>query len=582
MNFLGKDALGRDGGKAALDAAASPSVDPELIERLYDTSADPTHFDALLEVWEHALWDYAAPAPGGLPVFRDEIDRHFSRAGAIMARIGRSMPEDARAQAAADPRPALLIAADGSITFTNEAAQKELGAREGANAADLPLEADAVTIMRAALRRLNEQKHARVSCILAGRSVPAGRRILLSLSRVESPLAVARLLTVDVTWNRELAAHIAQAFALTRAELDVAHAFISGETLIELARRKARSIDTVRSQAKSLLRKAGLHSQLELVRLFAGYAGFTPEPGEALAGESRTDRISLRDGRRLCVTRMGAEGGKPVILLHGMLSGVTMTARAEGAFAASGYSVIAPWRPGFGESDPQGGDAAGYAQRFAADLCEMMDQLGLRAAPVIGHMSGSICAMAAAAALPKRFTHVLLVAGALPFTTTGQIGQMTARQRVIAYTARFAPRIFPMIVRAGISQVDSAGGLQRLIAALYRHSPPDAALINDPEVHFIVERAIRQSVAQGPDAFVVDGLTAPTDWSAAFLAAKVPVRILHGDNDPAMPFSVVSQFAARWQVPLSVATGAGQLLMHGLPERVVSELDKLCASHRSA
>lgn len=72
------------------------------------------------------------------------------------------------------------------------------------------------------------------------------------------------VIIIDGAWR--LPEHIAGSYGLTPAEIEIANALMLGQSLREYAQRRFRSIHTVRSQAKSLLRKAGVHSQAQLLR----------------------------------------------------------------------------------------------------------------------------------------------------------------------------------------------------------------------------------------------------------------------------------------------------------------------------
>lgn len=54
---------------------------------------------------------------------------------------------------------------------------------------------------------------------------------------------------------------------LTRREMEVATMLANGRTLVEIAAHKGRSLDTVRTQLKSVMRKTGANSQAQVVRL---------------------------------------------------------------------------------------------------------------------------------------------------------------------------------------------------------------------------------------------------------------------------------------------------------------------------
>lgn len=579
-------ALGRqkpmDRGEDTAGEPAEPGDRPftdDLVEQLYAVTVDPDRYDDLMAVWGRHIQAFAeaqSDAPGAL-VYSSEVERHFARALAILERIGRPETDDPEALVLADPRPALLVQRDGRVAVANDAAAAQLGAKAGAALSDIAFDSDALPALTKALGRLAASPDGAIVCVAGAHAAGDGRRIVLGLTKADSgsrsPL-MGKLIAIDVGWDPEAARQIAGAFGLSPAETEIAHAYVAGTSLADLASSRRRSLATVRTQAKSLLRKLGLHSQLELIRLFAGYSMLRGPGAPAIAHAAgfRTATLALPGGRSLHYGELGAADGRPVILLHGMLTGIRMTDAAQAAFAGRGLRVIAPWRPGFAASTPDPGPVATAPQRFAADIAALMDRLDLGPCPLIGHMSGSIFAFAAAAALPRRITALMNVSGVVPLKSVRQIAFMTPRQRIVAYTAKFAPRIFPAIVRAGIAQMDH-GGMARFIEALYRNAPADLRVTQDPEVFSIMDEAYRETVAQGSRGFEIDGLLSTKDWTAAGEACPMPVTLLHGAHDPAVHISTVRAFAARHPaIRLHEFPDRGHLLMHTDPAAIADHL----------
>ena len=71
-------------------------------------------------------------------------------------------------------------------------------------------------------------------------------------------------------------------FRVTRAEAEIAIALFEGEDLEDIARRRQVTLETVRGQVKSLLRKVGVHNQRRLASMLSSVAltlpGLAPSP----------------------------------------------------------------------------------------------------------------------------------------------------------------------------------------------------------------------------------------------------------------------------------------------------------------
>ena len=128
----------------------------------------------------------------------------------------------------------------------------------------------------------------------------------------------------------------------------------------------------------------------------------TPQP-------LRHHSVLLPDGVRLHVVERGDPGGPPVVLVHGWpdswFSWSRVLAHLDPRLRAVAYS-----QRGFGESDHPAG---GYTlDRFADDLLDLCDALGLGRAHLVGHSFGSFVARRMAEQHPDRVDRLVLIGSA--------------------------------------------------------------------------------------------------------------------------------------------------------------------------
>ena len=371
-----------------------------------------------------------------------------------------------------------------------------------------------------------------------------------------------------------------QVFGLTPAECEITRGIIAGLQPDKLARARGRSEQTIRTQTKSVLRKLELRNQAELVRLIAGLtqADNAPELKGSTGCISADDFTTFLVGgtRSLDVSFVGPPGGRPVLFIHGMLDGHRFTRSACGLLDEYNIRLICPVRPNFGRSSPDG-DAAGAPDRFAVDLGEILNHLGIASCPVVGHMAGSVYAFAAAARLGPRITHIVSIAGGVPIVSTAQLAIMTPRQRVVAHTARFAPKLLPLILRAGLSLIDR-GGESAFMKALYNSSPLDFMVANHPEVFACLSDGYRFTTAQGHRAFEIDAHQVVQNWTQIAESSQQKVLLLHGSNDPVVGMQSVRDFAVRLgdRAVLVEHPNQGQLVFHADPKFILDALAKIC------
>ena len=515
-------------------------------------------------------------------VYSDELERHFLRAFSILEKLGRTDDDSLSIEALIEvnSQPSMLVRPDGEIAAVNKAAREMLGVAEKDSITVLALDVDGVANLRASLASMATQPSSRLLAIARVSLSPSSPDLVLALSRAQRPEGAAPmgLLTVaDLTWTMRVGEVLARSFGLTETEFDIVRALVSGESVRQIAEVRSRAIDTVRTQAKSVLRKVNVRSQGELLRLTAALVQIDLRGGEArppdLLNEGAEPIILLRPGgRRLRYALIGPEDGRPVLFLHGMLDGHGITGYCRDELFARGIRLVAPVRPHFGASDPDGG-AKGAPERFARDVEALVDQLGVGRFSVIGHMAGSIYAFACANHLADRVTGIVNVSGGVPIVSHAQFAMMTPRQRIVAYTARYTPTLLPLILRAGIALLDN-GGDHAFMKALYENAPVDHQVARRPDVFPILSRGYRFTVAQGHGAFEIDSRQVTSDWSRYVEGCSHPFTLVHGHHDPVVRISTVRDFARRYQprAKLVEVEDQGQLLFYARPDIVLDAL----------
>jgi pimeloyl-ACP methyl ester carboxylesterase len=132
------------------------------------------------------------------------------------------------------------------------------------------------------------------------------------------------------------------------------------------------------------------------------------------------------DGVRLHYVRRGR--GEPVVLLHGW-PGFWYDWRRVVVPLAEEADVIAIDFRGFGDSDkPEGNAKESYgADRLAADVLALLDQLGLGRFVIAGHDTGAVVAQVLARTTPERVSALVLFNP--PHSAIGDKPEQPAAQR---------------------------------------------------------------------------------------------------------------------------------------------------------
>ncbi|WP_164088940.1 alpha/beta fold hydrolase [Sphingorhabdus sp. YGSMI21] len=408
------------------------------------------------------------------------------------------------------------------------------------------------------------------SCLMV-REIPA-------VADVERPGGSGRaeksfLLTiVNLGFDPSTTSLFRQAYGLTPAEASVAVHLANGMQLPEIAAERDSTIATLRSQIKSIKKKTNARDVPAIVRLLCGFsAGMLTSSQLArtsgtVAEEARPPRSSaemiLSDGRKMSYLEQGSPDGIPVIMLHNMPYGVELPQNAIAAASRMNLRIIAPYRPGCGNSDNlKNIDAEQLLDHVAADIQELLDQLDISKAVIAGQTVGAIFALRFARLYPRSVSSLFAISRA-PIWREEWAAQMPKRQRFILGLARHMPQLLPLIMRATVAFIDK-GHAKTLIQSLCQNSAADMQALKNAEILELMARGCEEGLKQGVEAFCQDCLLAIMDFSEEAKLLETPFHILHGDLDQIVHISQSECFVAN--VPgttLEIVEGAGQLLIY--------------------
>lgn len=554
-----------------------------LVDSIYEAVLRAEHYDAFMDDFSKHI-ELAARRLGNLRVtsgaasetYSDPvIEVHFERAFAMLERMGRG-PDASRLdrRERQDP-PLLCVDRHGVLRMP---AGREPSPADVTERFWQSLDSESVSRLRALVSTIGRAPLANQFVILSRAGAIVGEAGLMSATTASTPDGgmVIEVRRLELSWPAALETILGDTFRLTPRETEVVRGLVEGHDLATIAARGARSLETVRSQLKSVFQKTRIGSQADLVRMISAlimYSPTDPRPTLAAAELDHGTVVAVADegGRDLPVHLIGPADGIPVVFIHGMLDGIGVTRRVVAELAASGIRLVAPVRANFG-SAPADGRVREAPALFAARLARILDALGIERPLLLGHMAGSLYAFAAASRLGQRAAGVVAVSGGVPIRSMRQFSLMTPRQRTVAYTARFAPALLPAILRAGIAQIDSSD-VVRFMNALYLAGTRDRAVVEHPAIAAAIVDGYRFSVAQGARAFQIDSWHVTRDWSELVVTSGCPALLLHGHDDPVVNIETVREFAATSnRLELVELPEEGQLLFYSQPQAVLSAI----------
>ncbi|MFC3615117.1 alpha/beta fold hydrolase [Lutimaribacter marinistellae] len=557
----------------------------EVIAAIYETVLRPELYEMFMEAWEEHIGAIlrepsvaarldAQDTQGGMEI-DPELQAHFARAHDILEQIGRKVPRaELRSRVAQTQGFAILAAPDGRILAAGNEARSAMG--EGGTLDDLctHLTGHGAQMLQSLLKAARDGDAAAHPIVLTTDIRP--RHLIARIAIDEGAPVQVVIEGLDYQWTDEAEQMLVTSFGLSRAEVDVVRNLMAGESLRAIAALSGKSEHTVRNQAKSVLAKTGAPGQVELIRLVAYLVdtevrGRVGHPGKVVLP---SENLRMGTGLDMQLYRCGDPRGRPVIYLHGMLDGMAPLQYLQSRFRQRNMRVLAPVRPGYGlSSGVPSPDAA--VDAIVAHVRELMDREELEQPVILGHMAGALFGHVLCARLRNQVAGMVAVSGGGPILRMKQISQMAPRQRVMSYTARYAPALLPFFVRAGMALIDS-DRIGKLMDTLYLPGSHERRVIDRLGVEELMHAGYRFAVQSGAGGFVSDGHLMVRDWTPQIRGGGASVIHLHGARDPVIPAEATRAFAeVHAHVEFRLRPEAGQFLLYEEPHRVLDAIDEL-------
>lgn len=245
--------------------------------------------------------------------------------------------------------------------------------------------------------------------------------------------------------------------------------------------------------------------------------------------------IILPDGRKLAYAEYGKQDGYPVMYFHGTPSSrLEPAVIGEDVWSRLGLRVIAPDRPGMGDSDFQ--PKRGFSD-WPKDVVVLADTLGLEQFAVLGNSGGGGYAMVCAAKIPERLSAVVIVSGSCGRMDSPEaLNNLPVPNRLFWILTRYAPFMMPLLLKAmsGSSPDQMKKGLH----------PADLAVVEQPGRVEAFLQMIQAAIHQGTKGPLWDMRLYVGKFDFQLDEVQMPLKLFHSEQDGNVPIALVRRVVA--------------------------------------
>ncbi|MEO0368932.1 MAG: alpha/beta fold hydrolase [Pseudomonadota bacterium] len=562
------------------ESQGKPEFHPasEVITNLYSAVADNKNMPSLLNAWDSFVDDIVKTDPQEGQLWQSFLNEHFEQAGTLVFVNKPSLAEKKQAFVDRQAFPAILFNVNFCLIAKNRHAEKIW-----------PCEFDS-DISSAILPPFDRERIVSFD----SRDISSNDPVLVSLNIGSNEFAqvvmaivhpvefssgdgatTERLFVLRIAtprWYPELGRMLSKTYGLTEAELEIAKGLYQNQSLNMIAEERGRSIRTVRTQLANVFEKTSASSQTELIGMISnlcqilessdGVAELTVNQKLASIPHSDVKVMSCLspEGHQLSFAVYGDPQGRPVLSLQ-PTTPPEMTKRFRQSAVQHGLRIIAPYKPGSGQSSSR---SYQYSPKLAAsDYQLILEFLGVERASVIGICSGGIYALEFAQRYPKMVEQIVLVESGVPLQGMDDFAKMSAAPRRTFIAARYFSRILLTPHRLIAKEFhQSVEGEKRVVDYFFSGSPLDQDLVkNHPEFYDLTRNIISYSFEDLRHLVYCVCLWAG-DWREQLIdvSNQHSLSFVHGEQNNVFMWDAVKKFAdERTNVEVKPISGCSQL-----------------------
>ena len=554
------------------------SLDPEE-QRIADASfwalADEDAFDELLSAWNDRITRHASGALA--EIVSPDLSTKLKKIDRLARKTQRSedmetasaLVTNANVPAFATDRNSRLVAINAlasEVFMLKSGDRLDLQLFEAASQPDL-------NRVRKSLDDTGSALHAIVRMQSVDDTVIPAECFVVHDANTDDAFMVVRSLETGCPDEFDLV--LGSAFGLTAAEASICRLLLKECDTKRVAEMRGATVLTVRTQLRSIFGKTGTTSQVALVRLLSNLVS-------RLEGTSSGRRLRWTDssatvlavedddGVRIGYSVLGDPNGTPVVLMHNSALGYLLANSTLEAIRQAGICLIAPSRPGFGNSDRMPHLSALDGSIRALDV--LFRKLDLQSVPVVALGTGAIPAIGLASQTTDRISRILILGGCAPLNSSEDLKRLPMNQRTFFWLSRHTPWIAEQIALKGIRTAKNKGAAWYL-DRVFSESEIDRETLKQPEVSGRIETAVSHLFGQGQSAFLSDIQMMSSNWEPMLGQCTIPIDIMYGLLEQNFRPDHIEAFASRHnQVRCLPLEGVGELLQFQAADQITEAI----------
>jgi len=567
------------------DGDAADPIDMEIVANTYRSIVDQDAFEEMIANWSDKL-DQIDARPEGKRGISRQLVKQLMAARKTLETLEIPAENDPLKRAISDvPGPAIVLSPEGRVAITNIEGERAFSTQQGAFL-DTEIIAPASVQDFAALRRAAGAKGNAAQAILTilPKSADYAAPFLAEGYMIRIPGqsgAYIAIRSLEIAWGDGVSERLQQAFGLSQAETEVARLFFQLRDIERIAEARGVSTLTVRTQIKAIMAKTEAPSNVDLMHLLSmvtsrdivGRRGEAPIWHDPLGREKR---ITLADGRQVAWTWMGAENGRPVVLLRGFPMAYLLPGEGEERLRTAGVKLYALSRPGYGNSSLD--RRLGALDDNLAALRAFMDHEIHEPCVGIGMSNGLVPLLAEQHANPDRF-RALIAIGYTGVLDRSGIHRLQSVQKTMMMLAGPAPWLAELMAKSG-HRMMRQHGVDWYLERAYRSRPRDMQTCQHPNSAALIRNACEHLLKQGHAAFVRDLQLAVEPIDHVIEDLTIPMRFLAPADDGVFDDTAYRVLEKRNpRVSVEPVTEAGELIFY---QRTNLILDRIIEAARGA